>query len=83
MKQPTLNHNQTPKFSKYPHQNEDESDNSQDTDFHLDFLEKIEADLEANPLNQEQKAQAKVLEARSKLNKINKNLAKARTLKVN
>jgi hypothetical protein len=81
MKQPSQNHNQTPRFSKHPVVSCHESD-SEDTEYHLDFLDKIEADLEANPLNEHQKAQAKVLEVRSKLNKMNKHLANAKTLKV-
>lgn len=60
MKQPLKNHNLTPSFNKYS-SIIDEASNSDDTECHLDFLDKIEAQLEANPLTEESKAKAKVL----------------------
>ena len=63
--------------------NDDDSQDSQDTEFHLDFLDKIGKDLEENPLTAEQKASAKVLADRSKLNKLNKSLAGKKTFQIN
>lgn len=64
-------------------ENDDDSQDSQDTEFHLDFLDKIDKDLEENPLTAEQKASAKVLADRSKLNKLNKSLASKKTFQIN
>ena len=80
MKFVSVNHNDT--CHHQPTFDDNKSDASQDTQFHLDFLDKIDAELETNPLNDQQKEKAKTQEARFTLNRINKKQAKAKTLKV-
>ena len=54
--------------------------NNDDLGLHLDFLDRIEDELEHNPLNEEQKNQVKNQVVKNKLRQMDRDLKKKNTL---